>query len=292
MIHLKNNTFQRSIMKLYFMALLLILCDQSTFCMQRTLQKVQNILHQQKLRHYSNKYRNLKDSNRESKHKKEKSEEIFRKNLTRLLKVPLLAHRQNQPCYTSYIETMNTLSGIAAHDVVKEAISSHLAEYSDKEENALIEPYATHLYTLNNIRFIMSDRDDVSRMITDIGHALGVPIHVIDCYEVQGSTYTQWNYHEFFQKHNSALIRAMINAKSCSLIIVVHQRDSEWPSRHLEKMIRMYAHAAGFLAEDLQKTLIVQTAPQSLKTEEEKCKDAKSPLEFFLGNGALSALKK
>lgn len=76
----------------------------------------------------------------------------------------------------------------------------------------------------------------------------------------------------------------MKKEKSGALLIVVHQKDSAWSSRHLEKMIKMYGEAAGFLCQDFQKILIIQTAPESLKTEKEKEEAKNPPGQWYMEN--------
>lgn len=269
---------------------LVLLCIAHIFTTAKSMQTIRRCINQTRMMHVRSKHINAQDYKKSLDAVKlyaqqKKTESVFRRDLTSLLKTNFLAHRHTRPHYELYEDAMDKLQEVKAPEALKRELIYHMISHHSRNIDIDLTSgyYHFRLITmLKQLRFITPDRDSLGRAVIATGKALNVPTHIIDSFDIEPEEF-EVQFHTFFQKYSSSLIRTMKEAKSGALLIVVHQKDSEWPSRHLEKMIQMYGEAAGFLCEDFQKILIIQTAPESLKTEKEK-EEAKNPGQWYMEN--------
>lgn len=270
---------------------LALLCIAHIFTTTKSMQTIRKCINQTRMMHARSKHINAQDYKKSLVITKlyaqqSKTEAVFRKDLTSLLKTNFLASRHTRSCYAFYEEAMDKLQEVKAPQAIKRRIVDHLSStYSGNQAIGLMSGYYSFRlsHTLRDVRFITTDRNSFDRAITSIGKALNVPTHIIDSFDIEPEDF-EVQFHTFFQKYSSSLIKTMKKEKSGALLIVVHQKDSAWSSRHLEKMIKMYGEAAGFLCQDFQKILIIQTAPESLKTEKEKEEAKNPPGQWYMEN--------
>lgn len=206
----------------------------------------------------------------------QKTETLFRKDILRLLKSNFIATTKAATQFGNYQHVMDSLSSIKAPLALKESIVGHVTDRVYAQDSHTV------WCSLNSVRFITADKEKVSKAAEEIGKTLHLPTLVIDASDLQTDD-VDFHFHTFYQKYRTQFLDIIKKEKSASLIIVIHQKDSALPAQHLEAMISQYSQEARILLAEFQKILIIQTAPQSLKTEKEK-EEAKNPGEWYIEN--------
>lgn len=130
-------------------------------------------------------------------------------------------------------------------------------------------------HLLTTVRFITQDTALFDTWVHAIANEIGRKVLVI---KPDNKSYENFEVacKEFIMHHSKTFINAIKKDFDQPLIIVVHLSNSAVPVSCLEVMIERYAsHSSSILQSKLQNTLIIQTAPHSLK------KEAASPSPFY-----------